>query len=297
MDDDFSYTTLGRTGRRVFRLGMSGTYRPGRQAIREALDAGINYFFCYGFDSHTIAVLRDLPASRRQELVIASGAPNLPFWHADLRRACEKRLRQLRTDALDLFLFLAARTRRDFTPEAEGILLRLREEGKVRAVGVSTHSRKLAAELAREGALDVLVVRYNAAHRKAEEEIFPHLGSHNPGLVTYTATRWRSLLKRPRTWPQASPVPTAGMCYRFVLSNPQVDVCMMAPSNIVQFRANIAQIRLGAASAEELAFMRAFGDEVCGCRRAQCFQETGGGTPLRPSFSLRKRRIERRICA
>jgi hypothetical protein len=74
MTDDFLYTTLGRTGRRVFRLGLSASYRPGKAAVHEALDQGLNYFFCYGFDTHMIKVLRELPASRRQELLVVPTA-------------------------------------------------------------------------------------------------------------------------------------------------------------------------------------------------------------------------------
>jgi hypothetical protein len=34
-------------------------------------------------------------------------------------------------------------------------------EGKVRAIGISTHDRKFAGKLAAEGALDVFLIRYN----------------------------------------------------------------------------------------------------------------------------------------
>ena len=37
---------------------------------------------------------------------------------------------------------------------------------------MTSHTRKLAAEMASSGLLDVIMVRYNAAHRGAEEEIF-----------------------------------------------------------------------------------------------------------------------------
>jgi len=108
----------------------------------------------------------------------------------------------------------------------------------------------------------VLMIRYNAAHRGAEQDIFPYLHLHDPGVVSYTATRWSYLLRRPRGWPKDGRIPTAGMCYRFVLSNPNVHVCMMAPSNPKQFEENLRQIRQGPLSEEELAFMRQFGDVV-----------------------------------
>jgi len=129
-------------------------------------------------------------------------------------------------------------------------------------VGLSTHNRKFAGKLAAEGAVDVLMVRYNAAHRGAEQEIFPFLKEHSPGVVSYTATRWSYLLRRPRGWPKDGRIPDAGMCYRFVLSNPNVHICMTAPSNAKQLVENLHALRQGPLCQEEMEFMRRFGDAV-----------------------------------
>jgi aryl-alcohol dehydrogenase-like predicted oxidoreductase len=106
------------------------------------------------------------------------------------------------------------------------------------------------------------MVRYNAAHRGAEQDIFPHLAQHDPAIVSMTATRWRRLLRRPRPWPRGEPVPTAGMCYRFVLSSPHVDVCLTAPTSQAQLEENLAAVRAGPLDADESAQMRRFGDVV-----------------------------------
>ena len=67
---------------------------------------------------------------------------------------------------------------------------RLRERGLVRHLAVSTHHRPLAPKIAGHPDFSVLHVRYNAAHTKAEQEIFPHLPQQNPpGIVSFTATR------------------------------------------------------------------------------------------------------------
>lgn len=262
MDCDFTHTTLGSTGITVNRLGLSATYRPGKSAIYKALDEGLNYFFCYGFDTQMISVLRDILKNNREDYTVATGAYNLLWATPNLRRTLEKRLRQLRTDYIDVFLFLGVIKETHFSPQVREDFYRFRDEGKVRSVGISTHNRKLAGRLAAEGALDVIMMRYNAAHRGAEQEIFPHLDQCNPGVVSYTATRWRRLLRRPRGWPKEEPIPTASMCYRFVLSNPRVDVCMTAPSNMKQLSENLEALRQGPLSEEEMEFMRTFGDAV-----------------------------------
>ncbi len=259
---DFLHTTLGSTGMQVHRLGLSGTYRPGKKTIFKALDEGLNYFFCFGIDTHMIKALRELPPSKRQECVLATGAYNLLWGHPNLRRTLEKRLRQLRTDYLDVFLFLGVTQPKQFPEKVREELYRFQQEGKIRAVGISTHHRQFAGELAAAGKLDVIMMRYNAAHRGAERDIFPHLSAHNAGVISFTATRWRYLLRRPKGWPKDGQLPTAGQCYRFVLSNPHVHVCLTAPTNLKQFKANLEAIQQGPLSPEEMEFMQKFGDAV-----------------------------------
>ena len=58
MNDDFAHTTLGNTGLKVHRLGMSATYLPGKKTIYKALDEGVNYFFAFGIDLQMMSVMR-----------------------------------------------------------------------------------------------------------------------------------------------------------------------------------------------------------------------------------------------
>jgi aryl-alcohol dehydrogenase-like predicted oxidoreductase len=262
MEHSFTHSTLGRTGIPVHRLGLSASYLPGRAAIHEAVDAGLNYFFLYGFDFQMVRALREIMKTGRERYVVATGPYNLIWGHTDVRRTLERRLRQLGTDYVDVFLFLGVMKPGQLPPRVLDDLRRLREEGRVRAVGLSTHDRALAGRLAADGAVDVLMVRYNAAHRGAETDIFPHLARHDPGVVAYTATRWTALLRRTRGWPREGRVPTAGECYRFVLSSPHVDVCMTAPRSLRELEENLAALARGPLDADDMAFLRQFGDAV-----------------------------------
>jgi len=247
---------------RVHRLGISATYRPGRDALRHALDCGLNYLFCYGFDTHLTSLVRGLPSHQRQQLVISTGAYNLLVGHPNLRRTLEKRLLQLGTECIDVFLFLGVTKPKHLTEHVLEEFARFKQEGKIRAFGMSCHDRAFAGKLVAEGALDVYMIRYNAAHRGAEQDIFPHLTAHDPGLVSYTATRWRYLIRRQRGWPKDLPIPSPGQCYRFVLSNPHVDVCLTAPSNHGQLQQNLAALDDGPLTEDEMHLMRAYGDLV-----------------------------------
>ncbi len=260
--DGFQRGVLGRTGIQVHRLGLSASYLPGRRAVERALDEGVNYCFCYGFDFQMIRVLRRLPADRRDRIAIGTGAYNWLVWRQDLVKTLEKRLRQLKTDHIDVFHFLGVMKPKDLTPRVRDQLAQLRADPRVRAVSISCHNRKLLGQLVAEGALDCVMMRYNAAHRGAETDVFPHLAAHDPGVVSYTATRWTYLLRRTKGWPKDGPVPTAGQCYRFVLSNPMVDVCLTAPRSEKQLLENLAAVRQGPLPEDEMQFMRGFGDAV-----------------------------------
>ena len=102
MMPDFLCAPLGKIGTPVCRIGLSATYRPGRQTVFKALDEGLNYFLFFGFDNHMTSVLREAVPARRDQYVLATGAYNYIWGHQNLRRTLERRLRQMRTDYIDL---------------------------------------------------------------------------------------------------------------------------------------------------------------------------------------------------
>lgn len=262
MSNSFQLRPLGATGIDVTPLGMSASYYPGKKAVYEAVDQGINLFFAFGIDRQMTRTMREFMASRRDEFVIVTGAYNYIWRAQDVRKAFEKRSRQFRTDHFDIFLFMGVMKPDQFTQKVRDDLAALKEEGKVRAIGLSCHNRAFLGELAASGAVDTLMLRYNAAHRGAERDIFPHLQPHNPGVMSYTATRWRYLLRRPKGWPKNGRVPTAGECYRFVLSNPNVHVVLTAPRSERELRENVAAVQQGPLDEDDMRFMREFGDVV-----------------------------------
>src|ERR1017187_910711 len=134
MMPDFPRVPLGKIGTPVCRIGLSATYRPGRQTVFKALDEGLNYFLYFGFDHHMTSVLRETVPPRRDQYVLATGAYNCIWWHQNLRRTLERRLRQMRTDYIDVFHFLGVTRRAHFTPQVREELQAVRESGLVRAV-------------------------------------------------------------------------------------------------------------------------------------------------------------------
>jgi predicted aldo/keto reductase-like oxidoreductase len=197
---------------------------------------------------------------QRDRLVLAA------FTYAHNNFVTERMLRRgLKSAGLDHadVLILGYFSRRPSRRLVDGAL-RMKEKELVRFIGLSSHNRKLLGELAKGGEFDVLHLRYNAAHRGAEKDIFPFLGGEKrPGTVAFTATRWGKLLD-PKKMPPGEKPPTAPDCYRFVLSNPAVDVCMSGAKTVDQMRENLSILDGGPMSEEELARMRLIGDFVYG---------------------------------
>ena len=112
--------------------------------------------------------------------------------------------------------------------------------------------------------MDFFQVRYNAVHPGAEEDVFPHLPREDrPGIVTFTATCWGQLLKPKLLPPGERPLAPAD-CYRFVLSHPDVNVCVTGPSTAAQMEDNLKAIEAGPLDKEEMARFRRIGKHIYG---------------------------------
>jgi predicted aldo/keto reductase-like oxidoreductase len=141
----------------------------------------------------------------------------------------------------------------------------LRERGRVRYLMMSGHNRPFFPEIAADNLFDLFMVRYNAAHRGAERDVFPQLpaGPSHPGICAYTATRWGSLIDPART-PPGERTPSAADCYRFCLSHPDVDLVLCGPATTAHVREACRALAAGPLDADELSWMRRVGDHLYG---------------------------------
>ena len=91
---------------------------------------------------------------------------------AFLKQTVEESLKRLQTDYIDLFYihFPDTNTPKD---EAVGALKQLKDEGKIRAIGVSNFSINQLKEANKDGYVDVYQGGYNLLQREAEKDILP----------------------------------------------------------------------------------------------------------------------------
>ena len=250
---------LRRTG--LFRLGLAPSYGIDERGTEEGLER-IQYVFWNPRATRMTGPIKRAIAGGRRERLVLAGGPTLAYFSGQLQRYVDRARKVLGTDYLDVLQLYWYGKMSFWTKGMVEELVRLRESRAVRALAVSIHDRKRAGLLAEDSPLDLLMIRYNAAHPGAEQDVFPHLARRRPAVVAYTATSWRKLLRAPAGW--AGPPMTAGDCYRFCLSSPHVDVVLTGPKDVEELRQNLAAVEKGPLSEEEERWMREFGKRVHG---------------------------------
>ena len=171
------YVKFGQTGLNVSRLAFgTGTAGWGGHSeqtnlgvdklaslLRLAYDHGVNFWDAaddYGSHPHVARALQGIP---REGVVIATKTMSRDA--ARVTHDVERFLRELGTDVLDILL-LHFMTRADWPQRYAGAmeaLSRAREQGKVRAVGVSCHGLGSLRAAAETPWAEVVLVRINPA--------------------------------------------------------------------------------------------------------------------------------------
>jgi predicted aldo/keto reductase-like oxidoreductase len=263
---------FGRTGLMVSRIGLASGFGVPTAAIEKAFhEYGVNYFYLSLLKrGHMAQAIRNLAPKNRDELRIVLAKPTFSGFF--LQSFVERWLKKLKIEQADLVVLQGLRK-----PPGQKLVdrvHRLRDSGNVRFVGMSSHERPLFGKIARgevKAPVDFFQVRYNAVHRGAEQDIFPHLPQENrPGIVIFTATCWGKLLK-PKLLPAGERPLAPAACYRFVLSHPDVNVCVTGPSTAAQMKDNLKALDAGPLDEEEMARVRRIGKHIYGISRGAPF--------------------------
>jgi aryl-alcohol dehydrogenase-like predicted oxidoreductase len=256
---------LGRTGLCVSPIGF-GAFKIGRnqnvkypsgydlpddravdRLLNGVLDLGINLIDtapAYGLSEERIG--RAI-ARRREEFVLCTkvgetfvvddegrAVSTFDFNEAAIRESVERSLSRLRTDAIDLLLLHSDGRDLHILNHTDAVptLLRLKDEGLVRCVGLS--GKTAAGHHAALDWADVIMAEYHAGNR-GEEVVIAEAAAAGVGV----------LVKKGLAAGHLSP----GPAIRFVLSNPDVSSLVVGGLNLDHIRENLSIARNALAAA------------------------------------------------
>jgi len=102
-----------------------------------------------------------------------------------IRRELEASLRRLQVDYVDLYQIHWPDPEEDIE-EGWSTLVRLKEEGKTRHIGVSNFNVEQLRRIERIAPVETLQPPYSLIRREAEREILPYCREHNIGVIVYS---------------------------------------------------------------------------------------------------------------
>jgi aryl-alcohol dehydrogenase-like predicted oxidoreductase len=207
-----NHRLLGKTGLNVSEIGfgawaIGGSWGPQSEsdslaALGRALDLGVNFIDTaagYGEGRSERLIGRVLKGRTGRVFVATKTPPTMPgqwppspycvaaerYPEGYLRENVEQRLRNLGTDTIDLLQLHTWTRAWNRDPEPFAVLRKLREEGKIRFIGVSTpeQDQNAVIDLMRDGWVDVVQVIYNIFEQEPAAEILPAAALHKVGVI------------------------------------------------------------------------------------------------------------------
>src|SRR5215472_12521514 len=168
-------------------------------AIHAALDAGLNWIdtaAVYGLGHSEEVVGRTLKTVQQKPYIFTKCErrwdenrdifPSLKA--ASIRKECEDSLRRLQVDVIDLYQLHWPEPNQDIE-EGWTEMARLKEEGKVRWIGVSNFNADQMRRAMKIAPITSLQPPYSLLVRKAEPEILPFAEANGIGVIVYSPMR------------------------------------------------------------------------------------------------------------
>lgn len=162
------------------------------KAIRSAFDAGITTIDTaevYG-DGHSEQIVAQALSDVRDQAVYATKVFANHLKYDQVLEACDRSLKNLQTDYIDLYQihWPAGTFKSEIVPIEETMraLNDLKQQGKIRAIGVSNFSRVQLEEASQYGRIDSLQPPYSLFWRQVEQDAMPYCIQNNISILAYS---------------------------------------------------------------------------------------------------------------
>lgn len=163
------------------------------QAIRAAYEAGITTVDTaeiYG-EGHSEQIVAKALSDVRDKVVYASKVFANHLKYDQVIEACDRSLKNLQTDYIDLYQihWPSGSFNNEVVPVEETMkaLNKLKEQGKIRAIGVSNFSRTQLEEASQYGRIDSLQPPYSLFWRQVETDAMPYCVDNNISILAYSS--------------------------------------------------------------------------------------------------------------
>ncbi|MFE1745295.1 aldo/keto reductase [Coleofasciculus sp. H7-2] len=163
------------------------------KAIRAAFDAGITTVDTaevYG-EGHSEQIVTQALSDVRDQAIYATKVFANHLKYDQVIEACDRSLKNLKTDYIDLYQihWPSGVFKTEIVPieETMSALNHLKEQGKIRAIGVSNFSRAQLEEAAQYGRIDSLQPPYSLFWRWVEKDLTPYCVANNISIIAYSS--------------------------------------------------------------------------------------------------------------
>lgn len=249
------YRDFGNTGVKVSRLGFGGMRLPTEnpdyaiELLREGFRLGINYVdtALYYLDGQSEVLIGKALKGFRDKVYVATKNPIEDASGANWRRRLETSLKKLDLDYIDFYHMWAINWEKytkliDVKNGPMEEAFKAKEEGLIRHISFSFHDTpENLIKLIDTGNFETMLVQYNLLDRSNEEGI-AYAKSKGLGVAVMGPVGGGRLAAPSEEIKRLIPQGTkssAEMAFRFVFSNPNVDVALSGMSNLEMLRENV----------------------------------------------------------
>ena len=228
---------LGKTNMKVNRVGFGGipiqriTQEETNKVINELVDNNINFIDTARAYTISEEYIGNAIDGKREKFFIATKSMSRDY--ESMKRDIEISLKNLKTDCIDLYQIHNLKPEEYKTifdkNKAYKALLEAREEGKIKYIGITSHSLETIEQSIEDEKFSTIQFPYNIIEDQADE-VFKKANKKGIGII----------VMKPLA---GGAIDDAKLAIKYILSKDYIDVVIPGMENIEQVRENVSVLR------------------------------------------------------